>query len=472
MIRKAVIHQTMIHKMGSPRIIRMCLLLAVALTLAVPASAEWKEKVLYSFQGIPDGALPIGGVVFDKQGNLYGATQGGGSDSCRSANQCGTVFQLARPAKQGDPWTETVLYVFKGNASNDGATPFGGLVIDNVGNLYGTTGYGGTGDCTLLGSKLGCGTVFELSPPATEGGAWTETILYSFPTAKQGYVPNGNLVFDSEGNLYGATTYGGGKGTTCDSFYGGNCGTVFELSPPKTKGGKWAEKVLHAFAGGTDGANPNGGLVLDGKRDVYGTTYMGGDQSGECRSGGCGTVFELKPPTNNKSGAWAETVLHRFRGSPDGGGPMSGLVFNAKGGLYATTQGGGEGSDAEGTVFSLAPNANGSWSERLLYTFQDGDDGAQPRAAVVFDAKGNIYGTASIGGGPDFAGTVFRLKKSPAGGRAFAVLYSFKGVKNGDGAFPAGDIVLSAGRIFGTTEVGGTGQSCEGGCGSVFEVSP
>ena len=156
MIHKTVIHQTMIHKMGSPRIIRMCLLLAVALTLAVPASAEWKEKVLYSFQGIPDGALPIGGVVFDKQGNLYGATQGGGSGSCR-CERVRRGFSAGPPAQQGDPWTETVLYVFQGDAGDDGATPFGGLVIDSSGNLYGTTGYGGTGDCTLLGSKLGAG---------------------------------------------------------------------------------------------------------------------------------------------------------------------------------------------------------------------------------------------------------------------------------------------------------------------------
>jgi hypothetical protein len=93
----------------------------------------------------------------------------------------------------------------------------------------------------------------RFSPPKQKGGAWKETILYSFPTAKQGYFPNGDLVFDSAGDLTGATIFGGGKGTTCDEFYGGNCGAVFELSPPKTKGGKWTEKVLHTFAGGTDG---------------------------------------------------------------------------------------------------------------------------------------------------------------------------------------------------------------------------
>ena len=165
------------------------------------------------------------------------------------------------------------------------------MLIDSQENLYGVTAYGGSGDCVLLGTNVGCGTVYELSPPQQKGDPWTETILYSFPTAKQGYLPNGDLVFDGDGNLYGATEFGGGKGTTCDPFYQ-YCGAVFELSPPKTKGGKWTEKVLHAFASGTDGANPNGGLVLDSKGAIYGTTYGGGNESRECGSGGCGTAFE------------------------------------------------------------------------------------------------------------------------------------------------------------------------------------
>jgi hypothetical protein len=462
----------MTHTKCSPGLIRSCLLCAVALTLAVPASAEWKEKVLYSFQGgTNDGAFPVGGVVFDSQGNLYGVLQFYGPGSCGPiGNECGAVFQLAPPVHQGDALTETLIYEFQGKGGNDGESPNGGLVIDGQGNLYGVTAYGGTWDCVLLGVSAGCGTVYELSPPAEKGGAWKETILYSFPTAKQGYVPNGNLVFDGAGNLYGATTYGGGKGTTCDSFYQ-YCGAVFELSPPKTKGGKWTEKVLHAFASGTDGANPNGGLVFDSKGAIYGTTYGGGFEGGDCGSGGCGTVFELKPPTK-KSGAWAEKILHRFESSSDGGGPSAGVVFDKEGTLYGTTVGGGAGNSPWGTVFTVIPSANGSWTEHLLHTFQDGDDGAEPRAGLVFDTEGNIYGTASIGGGPDFAGTLFRLKKNPAGRRTFAVLYSFKGVNNGDGAFPAGDIVLSAGSIFGTTQVGGTGQSCQGGCGTVFKVWP
>ena len=218
--------------------IRLLGLFMVILALGVTASAEWKEKVLYSFQGgANDGSVPAGGVVFDPQGNLYGATTDGGPATCKPiGGACGTAFQLTPPAQKGGSWTETVIYQFQGKGSNDASVPNGGLTRDAAGNLYGVTAYGGTGDCVLLGVPAGCGTVYELSPPKQKGGAWTETILYSFPTAKQGYLPNGNLVFDSAGNLYGATVFGGGKGTTCDKFYQ-YCGAVFELSPPETRGG-------------------------------------------------------------------------------------------------------------------------------------------------------------------------------------------------------------------------------------------
>ena len=284
------------------------LLLCLLVFAFIPtASAEWKEKLLHSFQGAPDGATPAGGVVFDAAGNLYGATTDGGAFGC-APTQCGTVFQVAPPLKNGDPWTETVLYVFKGNSSGDGNTPAGGVVIDGSGNLYGTTAYGGTGNCVLVGETVGCGTVFELSPPAQKGGAWTETVLYSFQGGKDGYLPSGDLVFDSKGNLYGATQYGGGYGSCNAPFYP-NCGTVFELSPPQTKGGAWTEQVLYSFKGTSaaavlgDGANPNGGLLLDSKGAIYGTTSVGGINSISCTSYpyyfvGCGTVFKLSPPDN------------------------------------------------------------------------------------------------------------------------------------------------------------------------------
>ncbi|MGB6677596.1 MAG: choice-of-anchor tandem repeat GloVer-containing protein [Terriglobales bacterium] len=151
---------------------RLILLLALACSFVSVAATEWKEKVLYSFQGVPDGAVPTGAVVFDKAGNLYGATLDGGASTCDGPGQCGTVYKLAPPATKGGAWTETVLYIFKGHAQNDGATPEGGLVIDEAGNLYGTTGYGGSGPCLLLGGAVGCGrcTRFLRQPSRTIPG--------------------------------------------------------------------------------------------------------------------------------------------------------------------------------------------------------------------------------------------------------------------------------------------------------------
>jgi len=116
---------------------RLPLLCMLVLTLALPASASWKEKALYSFQGGADGQTPAGGVVFDKAGNLYGATVNGGADNCSPMAACGTVFQLAPPTKKGEAWAETVLYVFKGKASNDGENLDGGLVMDAAANHLG-----------------------------------------------------------------------------------------------------------------------------------------------------------------------------------------------------------------------------------------------------------------------------------------------------------------------------------------------
>jgi hypothetical protein len=444
----------MTHKKCSPSLIRVSLLCAVALTLAVPASAEWNEKVLYSFQGgTNDGSVPAGGVVFDKQGNLYGATTDGGM-----------LYQLAPPAQQGDPWTETVLYTFKGKQYNDGDLPNSGLLIDSQGNLYGVTAYGGSGDCVLLGTNVGCGTVYELSPPQQKGDPWTETILYSFPTAKQGYLPNGDLVFDGDGNLYGATEFGGGKGTSCDPYYQ-YCGAVFELSPPKTKGGKWTEKVLHAFASGTDGANPNGGLVLDSKGAIYGTTYGGGNESRECGSGGCGTAFELTPPSK-KGGAWAEKQLHVFAGGSDGSLPQAGAIFDPNGNLYGTTL---------GTLFRLAPPSEkyGHWKMTTLYAFcNQGGGGCEPEGSLIFDISGRLYGTTYYGFGDELYGSVFRLRPRGAGGAGWVVDYLYGFVNAPDGLYPAAQLIFDkAGNLYSTTTGGGRG-TCSRYCGTVFEVSP
>jgi uncharacterized repeat protein (TIGR03803 family) len=451
----------------SRRAIRALFWCGIALATVSVASASRKEAVLYGFRGLPDGSWPAGGVAFDKHGNLYGATTEGGSNSCPGIGQCGTVYQLAPPAKKGDPWTETVLYIFLGKNHNDGSLPAGGVIIDEAGNLYGTTAYGGAGTCILLGGNVGCGTIYELSPPTQKGEAWTETVLYSFPTAKQGYLPRGNLVFDGAGNLYGATEFGGGHGTTCNSLYQ-YCGAVFELSPPKTKGGKWKETVLHGFKSGTDGANPNGGLIFDRKGAIYGTTSAGGINGGYCGAGGCGTVFKLVPPAM-KGGGWTEKVLDRFTLDNSGAAePLAGVVFDRTGNLFGTTLGGGD--SGSGTIFELTPRSNGKWMERVLYRFRYGDDGGGPQSSLVFDSKGDLYGTAS-GGGDVGAGALFRLR--PIGDSwAFATVYEYK--ISPDGAYPFGNLILdSAGNLYGITQYGGSGQTCGNyGCGTVFEFSP
>jgi hypothetical protein len=467
--------RAMNHKRCSPGPIRICLVVAVALTLAAPASAEWKEKVLYSFQGGADGSLPGGGVIFDKAGNLYGVTVEGGSTAC-PPGWCGTVYQLSPPVQKGGNWTETILYVFKGHNQNDGSSPSGGLIADSAGNFYGITGYGGSGPCVLFGTATGCGTVFQLSPPAQKGGAWTETVLYNFQGGKDGDLPTGPLVFDKTGNLYGATEFGGGKGTTCNAFYGGNCGTVFKLSPPKTQGGKWTERVLHAFSGVPqgkqvgDGAEPNGGLVLDSKSMVYGTTAIGGNQvcqNGQGQPIGCGTVFRLHPPA--KAGhAWIEGILHRFTDGKDGAGPNGGMIFDAKSRLYGTSGGGG--NEEVGVVFRVAL-AQGRWAETVLYSFQGNNDGRNPWGPVTFDSAGSLYGTAHAGSGQEFGGVIFALGHRVNDKWRYGVLHNFSGAP--DGAYPVAKLIFDdAGNVYSTTQGGGTGNGCQGGCGTVFEALP
>jgi hypothetical protein len=274
-------------------------------------------------------------------------------------------------------------------------------------------------------------------------------------------LPNGDLVFDKSGNLYGATVFGGTKGTTCDPYYGGQCGVVFEISPPKQKGGAWTQKVLHNFAGGTDGANPNGGLVLDGNEAVYGTTYAGGDSRGDCGASGCGTAFELKP-TAKKDDTWTEKRLHVFDSDSDRL-PSSGLTFDTQGNLYGTTV---------GTVFRLSapPTKSGHWKETILYTFTQEAYG--PEGPLIFDQSGGLCGTTHSSN--TFHGTVFKLKPSSRKGGAWvlSILYGFTGPP--DGAQPAAKLISGKhGNLYSTTTQGGSGTGCGfAGCGTVFEVSP
>lgn len=448
----------------------------IVLTLATSAYAQWNEQVLYSFQGGTDGSTPIGAVAFDQQGNLYGATRSGGSASCLGPFGCGTVLELS-PAQNGDSWTETILHVFQGSAFGDGAAPLGGLVMDSAGNLYGTTGYDGNGQCALFGSVVGCGTVYEVSPPQQPGGAWTEKVIYNLQGGTDGYSPQGDLVFDKAGNLYGATLFGGGRGTNCNILYGGNCGTIFELSPPKTKGGAWTEKVLHSFSSAGlwsvfgDGAEPNGGLILDDQGNLYGTTYFGGYALGHCNGGvggtGCGTVFMLARPEG--AGEWSEAVLHNFLGDPDGAGPLAGVVADQTGNLYGTTYGGGD--SAQGTAFQLMRpgNSNQLWTENVLYRWS-GLNGVLPSGPVLIDPRdGHLYVTAA-GGGTSSGGTLSKLQDPAGEGWTDIVLYDFIGGGTNP-AHPDSKLVFRSDALYSTSLWGGTG-SCQGGCGTVYKIWP
>lgn len=430
-------------------------------SFAPAASAEWNEKVLYSFQGGTDGSTPGGGVIFDKAGNLYGVTEEGGSTAC-PPGWCGTIYELSPPAQNGEAWTETVLYVFKGHDQNDGSSPAGTLIADAGGNLYGVAAYGGSGPCVLFGTPTGCGAVFELSPPDKFGDPWTETVLYNFQGGNNGDLPVGSLVFDKAGNLYGSTEFGGGQGTTCDIFYGGNCGTVFELSPPNVKGGQWREQVLHSFAGGTDGALPNGGLVLDRMGTILGTTFYGGEATcGGIEGIGCGTVFAIFAPSI-KGKKWTEGQVHVFQGGSDGSWPSAGLTLDPAGYIFGTTI---------GTVFRFEPllGVVGSLQETILYEFNSQVWG--PQGTLILDKEGNLYGTTYSA--QQFSGTVFRLQSDTGGGRywAFDLLYGFTG--GTDGGKPGAGLVFRSGGLFSTTQIGGTGTGCGfAGCGTVFEVTP
>lgn len=447
--------------------IRLLALVTVILALGAPASAEWKEKVLYSFQNsTTDGYLPIGNVVFDGAGNLYGATAYGFGDCAPEG--CGSVFQLTPPAKKGDPWTQTALHAFLGNGSGDGAEPGGGLIIDSSGNLYGTTSEGGTGNCVVERAfrpspNLGCGTVYEMTPPQTKGGSWTETVLYSFQGNNDGAFPVDGLVFDNAGNLYGATLYGGGYGS-CDEPYYQYCGTVFELSPPKTKGTSWSEKVLYSFKGGTDGDTPHGNLVFGRNGAIYGTTLQGG---------GSGTVFELTPP-RKKGGTWSEKILHHFTGGNDGGQPGAGVIIDDKGSLYGGAEFGAKGG---GIVFRMAATNDAGWRETILHAFSASSLTYYDPTVTLVDKSGNLYGTTQVGPGSSLVGSVFRMRPPSQEGKtggnwSYSLLRGFTGAP--DGGIPNAPLTFDkSGNLYGTTQWGGTGTACGSvGCGTVFEIEP
>ncbi len=347
-----------------------------------------------------------------------------------------TLSVLLGTAATSQGQTYNVLYNF---SSASGDLPEGQIAMDKSGNIYGTTIEGGT---------YNDGTVYELSPPSTAGGAWTETVLYSFGSGADagGYYPVGGITLSAAGNLYGTTSQGGDP--PC------RCGTVFELKPPTVAGGAWGFRNMHHFAGPpSDGSNPEAPLTIDSSGNVYGTTFSGGLYENSSTESG-GIAFKLTPAGSG----WTETILWNFGGAGDASYPMAGLTPDSSGNYYGSTLVGG--SNGIGALFQLKPPSGGgtAWMESVLYSFpsEGTSAGDFPAGSLVIDSHGNLFGTA--GGSIDFCcGSVFELKPPVSGSTwTFKALYTFTFKTNG--YVPIGLTMDSAGQnLYGVTEAGNRG---------------
>jgi uncharacterized repeat protein (TIGR03803 family) len=327
------------------------------------------------------------------------------------------VLLLVCVSQPAQSQTYIVIHNFTAKGT-DGATPYGGPILDRSGNLYGTT---------YLGGRFGAGSVYKLSP---SGSSWTYTSLYSLAAGADGSGPAFGTLAVHGGALFG-TTEGGG------SF-----GTAFRVAPSANG---WRETVVHTFGNGTDGAQPIGGVVFDSSGNFYGTTSLGGVF-------GNGTVFEVSP-------LGIETEIYSFTGGNDGTNPPAGVTLDAQGNVYGTTSLGGIHGD--GVVYELSPSASG-WTQTVLYTFQGLNDGANPVGGVIVDKAGNLYGT-TFDGGANGGGTVYRLSRS-GGAWKMTILYSFTGGYGG----PYNKLTFdSEGNLYGATN----GEGAHG-FGSVFKLTP
>ena len=419
------------------------LLFALFVWLLKPLDAQAASgKVIYTFRGGADGAYPYSDLAIDAAGNLYGTTSDGGV-GCGGYG-CGTVYELLRTK---DGWSHQVLYRFTASSA-DGVNPLTGVIFDSSGNLYGTTSSGG---------KFECGTVFKLAPNSS--GSWKESILHSFDCNADGMRPNGDLVFDGQGNLYG-TTFEGGTGT---GFCGGDesgffgCGTAFKLSP--NSGGWWTNTTIYNFQGSPDASSPIGALVPDGKGGFYGASEYGG--TGACSTGhgvydppdGCSAVFELMPSGTG----WTETVIYSFfRGRGFARNPSGGFIVGGSTLLLGTSWDGGNGF---GTFFQLKQTGK-AWNQSILHRFYGNPDGRTPLGRLASGPQNTWFGV-TVSGGTSRDGTVFALEQTKAGWGEH-VLYNFDST-----SFPqAGPVVDSQGHVYGTTLEGGKGL------GTVYEVIP
>ncbi len=385
----------------------------------VPASSSVREQILWSFTNKADGADPIGGVIADADGNLYGGTISAGV-----YNQ-GTIFELV---PSGNKYNERTLVQFSGP---NGDSSVGALTMDRSGTLFGNTVYGGRYDR---------GTAFSIS---TKHGV-QENVIWSFGGSQSdGAYPDAGMVLDRRGNLYGTVPNGGRFGY----------GVVYRLTP--TASG-YSETILHDFGSGDDGRLPDTSLTLGNGGVIYGTTNGGG--SGAAR----GTIFRLTP----KGGRYTETVLWNFQGGADGSLPSSPVTFDTQGAIYGVTDYGGNAGcvDGCGTAYKLTPKGSG-YAERVIWVFGNNADGYYPLSNVVVGPHGALYGT-TWQGGTHYGGVFWRLLRS---GKTYAesVLVNFE-CCNGMGSDPRGNLIADAQhRLYGTTYVGGTSE-----VGTVYRIEP
>ncbi len=349
--------------------------------LVPPADGHgrWTAHLLLRTPKYQSFELPLGGpLLLDAAGNLFGETTNDGPALS------GTIFEMIPPATAADDWTYQTILTFRGGG--DGAAPSGGLTEGPDGVLYGTTQAGGENEN---------GVAFSLAPPASVGAPWTETVLWRFGSGTDGSVPYCAPVLGAGGELYGTTGYGGAHAM----------GAVFMLTPPATGQTKWHERLLHEFAGSTDGGNPYASLVRDAAGTLFGTASTGGPKV-------YGTAFALSPPADG--GPWKFKMLHAFSGMPDAYSPEQPMILQPDGSLFGITLYGGnypESFDGVGAIFKLTPPPAGKtqWSEKVVYSF--GDDlstvGELPANALA-DSGGAFFST-TVEGGPYGHGAAFKF---------------------------------------------------------------
>ncbi len=410
-------------------------LCAASLATFSLAAGAADATILHVFGGKKDGDGLSSPLIVDAAGRLFGSSTVGG------AHGGGIVFELVPPAAGQGAWTEQVLFDFAAanvlGTSATGSAPRSSLWFGDGGTLLGTTSGG---------APLGAGNVFQLTPPASGTGAWTQGIVHTFASGDQdaGFPEGMPIARNASTTRYG-TTLGGGPA---------NVGALYSIAPPKTAGAPWRETLLFSFSG-PDGALPINDLLADAKGNLYGVTEIGGAKN-------LGTVFRLSPP-KTRGGAWTQTTLHTFTGGADGRAPDQKLTIDAQGALWGTTASGG--SHLLGNIFRLSPpaRASGKWVFENMHEFADAPAGQSPHSGLTPDGAGGFYGTTGAGGAAD-CGTIFHFVPQTAAGApaAFTTLSSFTGGQGG--AFPYGHLLLSNGVLYGSTfgSTSSDGLSCDG----------